>query len=186
MPTRPRYKESTVDEEKIKHFSKKFEEQDILDDPAPHSKAKQDDDTRMKSVLYKFAEIDAPKEEKGDHHAKERETKHEERVAPSSSQPEKVVISHQETNFQSSSPGDTSDTGSTPKGKLLSKAEAYAVQQYQARLGEEKKGRFWRPLLMGFLFGLGLLLFALLVFVIFFSIAVIKGITIPELLRVLI
>lgn len=185
MPARPRYKESTVDEEKIKHFSKKFEEQDMpFDDPSAHSKSKQDDDVRMKSVLYKFAEIDAPKEEKKqEHHLKERETKHEESSVSSSPQPEKVVISHQETNFRASA---ADDTGSAPNDRPLSKAEAYAVQHYQARLGEEKKSRFWKPLLTGFLFGLGLLLFALFVFAILFSIAVAKGVTIPELLQILV
>ena len=142
---RPRHHETQVDEEKLKHFSKKFEE----GDPFPEVDDSKQEDPKVKSALYRFAEMDEPPEEKRAHAPED----------PPADGPKEE-----------------------PKAKPLTKAETLAIQQYQAKIMEVQQVKIRRPILTGFLFGVGLLLFVIALAVILFSISIVMGIPASELL----
>jgi len=187
MSPRPRFKETPVDEEKIKHFSKKFEEQGVFDDAGSDGSSQETmDDPKLKSVLSKFSEFDDPPEEKKSRNQMKKEEKKAEEKQTSTkeavpSSPEKVVVHEPHPTFRKEEPAQQAAAQSR-----LTKAEAYAVQQYQAKLSEQKRSGAWHAIKIGFFFGIGLLLFALLIAIILFSAAVAMNVTVPELLQMLI
>ncbi len=231
MPPRPRYDPPALDEEKIRIFSKKFEETDPLDEEQPFSPEEiGEKDERAKKAFYRFAEIDEPREEKkhdAKQEAKMREmmNAHSERhdakeggreadrhhpspaeqfklagsgsTVMGNSAGHKVIVAQSEETTAATAthtPAHSSMTASSassppeakPTEKQLSKAEAQALQQYQAKLVDTQQVKIRRPILTGFLIGIGILLFFIMLLLILFSIAVIMGVSVGDLLLELI
>jgi len=185
MSPRPRFKETPVDEEKIKHFSKKFEEQDVFGETEKEGHQEKNDNPKLRSVLSKFSEFDDPPEEKkGKEHMKKEEKTAEKQPSKKEDvqlQVEKVVVHEPHPTFK----GADAVSSQAVQQQRLTKAEAYAVQQYQAKLTDQRKSS-WHAIKIGFFFGLGFVLFIFLIAIILFSVAIFMGVTVIELLQMLI
>jgi hypothetical protein len=223
MP-RPRYKETPIDEEKIKHFSKKFEEQDLFPEVEARPATSEEEEAKLKRTLYAFAEIEEPAEEKRKRMLKEKEAakraKEEAKklkkakakgMAGATETPhrisDKVVVTETAQEIQDEQKATPSQPAEKPapapthapqpavqpaapqppaSPKPMGKAEAQAIQQYQAKMAEVQHVKVRSPIMTGFLFGVGMLLFLLALLIILFSIAVIMGVSVSDLLGMII
>jgi hypothetical protein len=209
MAPRPRYKDTPVDEEKLKHFSRKFEEQDMFSDLEAGHKQDPAEEEKKKRAFYNFAEVDEPEEEKKTRKLKAKEA---ERLAKEEAKRKKQAKKDEEDRLKAAKkaeargeavpsskvvvdapeetapPADAKDdapaapVAPTEPARPAAKAEALAIKQYQAKFADAQDVKIRRPILTGFLIGLGILLFFIVLGAILFSIAVATGKTVSELL----
>jgi len=170
---RHRFKVKSLPAEKLEQFTKKFEKGDFANEEEdPLQKELQEH--KVKSVLNKFAEVQESKEDKKTRVKRLKWLKAQKEAKEPAAEPEsdKVIIEQKETIEQEEKPKPVSKQN---------KAETHAIHQYRASLKDAKHESRYGPLKRGFLFGLGVLIFFLLIFIVLFSISVIMGISIPEL-----